>query len=107
MRDGSPQVTPVWVDHDGEHILVNTAEGRVKHRNIVRDSRVALEVMDIENPYSWFQVRGKVVEVTRKGADAHINKMSRKYTGRETYVPVASGEKRIIVRIKPKHITVR
>src|SRR3990172_1956864 len=76
MKDGSPQVTPVWVDHDGEHILVNTAEGRVKVRNVQRDPRVALSIMSAENAYQMSTVRGRVVEMTRQGADEHIDKLA-------------------------------
>ena len=78
MKDGSPQVTPVWIDCDETHILVNTAEGRQKPLNLARDNRVALSILDQENPYIYIQIRGKVVEVTREGAWEHINKMARK-----------------------------
>ena len=74
--DGSPQVTPVWVDYDGKYVIVNTAEGRVKDRNLKRDGRVAIAIMDPDNPYRYLGVEGKVAEVTKNGADAHIDKMA-------------------------------
>ena len=72
MPDGSPQVTPVWVDYDGEHVLVDTAEGRQKPRNLRRDPRVALSVVDQGNAYAWVAIRGRVVELTHENADEHI-----------------------------------
>jgi PPOX class probable F420-dependent enzyme len=102
MKDGSPQVTPVWVDHDGTHVLINTAEGRQKPRNLARDARVALSVVDHDSPYKYVQIRGRVVEVTREGAWEHICKLCEKYTGTPNY-PVREGETRIIVKIEPLH----
>jgi PPOX class probable F420-dependent enzyme len=107
MKDGSPQVTPLWVDHDGSHILVNTAEGRQKPRNLARDARVALSITDHANPYRYIQVRGRVVEITREGAWEHINKLARKYMGRDAQYPERSGEVRIILKIEPEHVTGR
>ncbi|MCH8327194.1 MAG: PPOX class F420-dependent oxidoreductase [Candidatus Marinimicrobia bacterium] len=75
MADGSPQVTAVWVDYDGKHILVNTAEGRQKPRNLRRDPRVALSIANQENAYAWAAIRGRVVELTPEGADEHIDKL--------------------------------
>jgi PPOX class probable F420-dependent enzyme len=106
MKDGSPQVTPLWVDCDDQHILVNTAEGRQKPLNLARDPRVALSIVDRENPYTYVQVRGRVVEITREGAFEHICKLSEKYTGSANY-PQRDGETRIIVRIQPEHIQTR
>ena len=106
MKDGSPQVTPLWVDHDGTHVLVNTAEGRQKPRNLARDNRVALSITDAANPYVYVQIRGKVVEVTREGAFEHICKLSEKYTGSAAY-PRREGEVRVLVRIEPEHISGR
>src|SRR5262245_12640102 len=74
MPDGSPQVTPVWIDFDGEHLLVNTAEGRQKDKNLQREPRVSLLMVDPDNPYRYLEVRGRVVERTHNGADDHINK---------------------------------
>jgi PPOX class probable F420-dependent enzyme len=107
MRDGSPQVTPVWVDCDETHILINTAEGRTKPLNLARDPRVALSIVDRDNEYSYIQVRGRVVEITREGAWEHINKLARKYRGPETKYPERPGEVRVIIRIEPEHIDSR
>jgi PPOX class probable F420-dependent enzyme len=102
MPDGSPQITTVWVDYDGTHVLVNTAEGRQKPRNINRDPRVALEVLAIDDPYDLIRIRGRVVEVTREGAWEHINKLSHKYRGSD--YPKREGERRIIFKIEPEHV---
>ena len=103
MKDGSPQVTPVWVDHDGTHVLINTAEGRQKPLNLQRDPRVAISIVDRNNPFRYVQLRGRVVEITREGAWDHIVKLSEKYTGRASY-PQREGEVRIIVKVLPEHI---
>src|SRR5918911_386313 len=76
--DGSPQVTPVWADFDGTNIIVNTARGRVKHRNLQREPRVALAILDPENPYRYVGIQGRVTEMTEAGADEHIDKMAKK-----------------------------
>jgi PPOX class probable F420-dependent enzyme len=107
MKDGSPQVTPVWVDHDGAHILINTAEARQKTRNLARDPRVAVSIADSANPFRTMQVRGHVVEVTRDGAWEHINKLARKYMGRDAQYPERPGEVRIILKIEPEHVSGR
>lgn len=101
MPDGSPQVTPVWFDTDGEYILINTNEGRVKDRNMKARTKVAMTIQDPNDDYRYLGVRGEVVGYTTKGADEHINKLSLKYdnepwTYRET-------QRRIIFRIKPTH----
>ncbi len=107
MKDGSPQVTPVWVDCDDDYILINTAEGRQKPRNIERDPRIALSIHDQENMYRYMQVRGRVVEVTREDAYDHINKLSHKYRGEDADYPKRPGEVRIIIKIAPEHISGR
>lgn len=104
MPDGSPHVSPVWVDHDGAHVLVNTAEGRVKLRNVRRDPRVAISVANQQNPYQMVAIQGRVVEITREGADAHIDKMAKKYLGQDTYPYRRPGEQRVILKIAPEHI---
>lgn len=106
MPDGSPQVTPVWVDLDGDTILINTAEGRVKTRNLDRDPRVALSIADQQNPYRYIQVRGRVVERTHEGADAHIDKLAKKYLGQDRYPFRRPGEQRVIFRIQPEHVQI-
>jgi PPOX class probable F420-dependent enzyme len=103
-EDGSPQVTPVWVDYDGTHVLVNTARGRVKAKNLERNPRVALAISDPENPYRYVGIQGRVVEMTENGSDAHIDKMAKKYMGKDTYPFRAPGEKRVIVKIAPEKV---
>ncbi len=104
MPDGSPQVTPVWVDYDGAHVLVNTAEGRQKPRNLRREPRVALSVVDQDNAYTWVAIRGRVVELTHENADEHIDRLSKKYLGRDSYPARKAGEQRVIVKIEPEHV---
>lgn len=99
--DGSPQVTPVWVDFDGTHVVINTAKGRVKAKNLAREPRVALSVFDPDNPYRYIAIQGHVVEMTEAGGDAHIDKMAKKYLGKDTYPGRAPGEVRIVVKIAP------
>jgi PPOX class probable F420-dependent enzyme len=103
MPDGSPQVTPVWLDFDGEYIRVNSAKGRVKDKNMRRDPRVALSMTDPENSYRHLSIRGKVVDITEKGADAHIDALAKKYLGLDTYPYHQPGEVRVIYRIQPLH----
>ena len=84
MKNGSPHVTPVWVDHEGrDNILVNTAFGRIKQINTKRNERVALAVADASNQYEKVLIRGTVIEQTEQGADAHIDKLAKKYTGKD------------------------
>ena len=105
MPDGSPQVTPVWIDYDGKHILVNSAQGRQKDLNMRRDPRVAISISDPENPYRHIEVRGEVVEITTQGADEHIDKMCFKYTGNPSYPNRAPGEVRVLYKIEPRAIS--
>jgi PPOX class probable F420-dependent enzyme len=102
--DGSPQVTPVWIDFDGTHLLVNTAKGRVKARNFEREPRVALSIADPDNPYRYLGVQGRVVEMTETGGDAHIDKMAKKYLGKDSYPGRTPGEVRMIVKISPEKV---
>jgi PPOX class probable F420-dependent enzyme len=102
--DGRPQVTPVWVDFDGRHIRVNTARGRVKDKNFQKSPQVALVIMDPDNPYRYVQIRGKVVEMTEQGADAHIDALSKKYTGQDRYPGRKPGEVRVTVKIAPESV---
>jgi len=105
MPDGSPQVTPVWVDFDGSHVLVNTARGRQKDRNLRRNPAVALAISDPENPYRYLEVRGRVAEITEEGASEHIDKLAQKYLGVERYPKRTPGEIRVLYRIAPQHVT--
>jgi PPOX class probable F420-dependent enzyme len=99
--DGSPQLTPTWVDTDGENVIINTAIGRIKMKNVERDPRVALSVFDHENPYHRVSIKGKVIkQVKGKKADDHIDKLAIKYTGAKFRRQEAS-EKRVILVIKP------
>ena len=102
MPDGKPQVTPVWIDFDGKHLLVNSAKGRVKDRNMRRDPRVSLALIDPDNPYRHVAVQGRVVEVTEAGADQHIDKMAKKYLGQDKYPFRQPGEVRVIYKIEPE-----
>jgi PPOX class probable F420-dependent enzyme len=104
MADGSPQVTPVWVDLDGNTVIVNTARGRLKDRNMKRDPRVALAVSDPANPYRYVQVRGRVSDITENGGDAHIDKMAKKYLNQDSYPYRQPGEVRVVYRITPEHV---
>lgn len=104
MDDCSPQVTPVWVDYDNGNILINTAEGRTKLRNVTKNPRVAVSVTDSTNPYTMVSVRGRIAEQTNRGADEHIDKMAKKYLGADKYPFRAPGEKRILLKIKPESV---
>ncbi len=104
MNDGSPHVAPIWVDLDGDIILINTAVGRVKEKNIRRDNRIALSVYDQEDPYNMVSVRGKVIELITEGADEHIDKLAKKYFGVDKYPFRSPDEQRIILKIQPEKI---
>jgi PPOX class probable F420-dependent enzyme len=101
MADGTPQVTPVWIDTDGEHVLFNTAKGRVKHRNLVRNPKVAISVVDRNDPYRLVVLRG-TVEFVEEGADAHIDKLAKKYLDADTYPWRKDSEQRVIVKVTPE-----
>ncbi len=100
--DGVPQSTPVWVDYDGAHVRFNTARGRVKDKNLQRNPKVAFSILDPENPYRYLQVRGRVVEMTEQGAEAHIDALAKKYLGQDRYPFRRPGEVRVIVKIVPE-----
>ncbi|MCX9191005.1 PPOX class F420-dependent oxidoreductase [Carbonactinospora thermoautotrophica] len=100
MPDGTPQVTPVWIDTDGEAVLFNTAKGRVKHRNLTRNPNVAVSLTDDANPYKMLAIRGRA-ELIEEGADEHIDTLAKKYLGVDTYPYRQPGEERVIVRITP------
>jgi PPOX class probable F420-dependent enzyme len=99
MPNGSPQVTPVWFNTDGTHILINTAKGRVKDRNMRARPDVALTIMALDDPYRYLQVRGQVVEITEEGAEEHIHQLSNKYMGKSFDIP--AGQIRVIYKIRP------
>ena len=101
--DGSPQVTPVWVDWDGEYVLVNTLRSRAKSRQIERDPRVELAVFSSENPYQHVRIAGRA-ELVEAGAEEHIDKLAQKYVGEDSYPWRAPGDRRVIVRIQPERV---
>jgi PPOX class probable F420-dependent enzyme len=105
MPDGRPQVTPVWVDVEGDLVIINSAKGRQKDRNLRRDPRVSLAVIDPDNPYRYLELRGRVVEITEQGAAAHIDKMAKKYLGVDSYPYKNPNEIRVIYKIQPDHAT--
>ncbi len=105
MEDGSPQISPVWVDTDGEHVLINTEEGRVKTNNIRRDPRVAIGIYDAANPYTRvLNVRGTVVDITSENARDHIDALSEKYNGVRPYARHNADRNRLIMKIRPDRI---
>jgi PPOX class probable F420-dependent enzyme len=104
MKDGSPQVTPVWCEFDGKHVVINSAKGRTKDLNMRRNPVVALSIQDPDNPYRHLSLQGKVVEITEKGADANIDKLSKKYLGKDVYPNRRPAEVRVIYRILPEKI---
>jgi len=105
MKDGSPQVTPVWYDFDGTHIRINTAKGRLKDKNMRRDKQVALSIQDPDNPYRYLAIRGDIDEITENGADAHIDSLAKKYLGKDRYPFRAPGEVRVIYKIRPQKVS--
>ena len=106
MKDGSPQLSPVWANFDSGFILVNTAEGRIKHKNILRDPRVAVSVTSNDNPLDMTTIRGTVVEIISDLEYHHADKLTQQYMGRQHYPFKRDGEKRIILKIKPGKVFV-
>ena len=104
MKDGSPQASVVWIDTDGKHVIFNTADGRIKTNNLRRDGRVAVAVVNAENPYEQALIRGRVVEMTHEGADAHIDAMAKKYLDTDSYPGRNPAEVRVIVKIAPDRV---
>lgn len=105
MPDGRPQVTPVWCDYDGTYVIVNSAKGRQKDKNMRRDKRVSLAIMDPDNSYRYLEIRGQVEEITEQGAFEHINKMAKKYLGLDKYPNMRPGEVRVLYKIRPERTT--
>ena len=106
MSDGSPQVTPVWGNFADSYILINTAEGRIKHKNILRDPRVAISVVDVKNPLDMTSIRGEVVEILPDYEYKHADFLTKQYMGKEKYPFKQLDEKRITLKIEPKKIFV-
>ena len=105
--DGSPQITPLWVDLDGDDVVFNTAQGRKKARNLERDARVAVTVIDPDDQYNVVAFQGTVTDVTTDGADAHIDALAKKYLGVDTYPMRREGEVRIRVTVRTDHIAMQ
>jgi PPOX class probable F420-dependent enzyme len=104
MKDGRPQVSPVWIDIEDNNniILINTAQGRIKHKNVSKDPRVSLSLIDRNNPYSMVSIQGTVIEQTTIGADQHIDKLAKKYLNIDRYPSHSPSIKRVICKIKPE-----
>ncbi len=105
MPSGQPQVTPVWCDFADGQVLVNTARGRQKDKNMRRDPRVTLTLIDPDNPYRYLEIRGRVVGDSEQGADAHIDRMAKKYLGKDKYPFRGPGEVRVLYRIEPEQVS--
>jgi len=103
MPDGSPQVAPVWVEREGDKIVINATTKRQRYRNLRRDPRVSLCVFDLDKIYTNVMIRGKATEITREGAEEDIDRLSMKYTGRK-YPDHSPERPRVIIRITPEHI---
>ncbi|MFQ5828660.1 MAG: PPOX class F420-dependent oxidoreductase [Candidatus Methylomirabilia bacterium] len=102
--DGIPQVTPVWVDFDGTHVRFNTARGRLKDRNLAQNPKVAVAIMDPDNPYRYVQITGRVAAVGEEGADQHIDALAKKYLGQDRYPYRRRGEVRVTYKILPERV---
>ena len=105
MPDGSPQVTPVWIMREGDLLVINSARGRLKDRNLRRDGRIAIEIMDPENTGRYLTVRGTVIEITEADGDAIIDALSLKYTGNPSYKWRSPSEIRVTYRIRPERVS--
>lgn len=105
MADGSPQLTPLWFNTDGEYILINSAKGRVKDKNMRARPQVAILISDPKDPYRYIQIRGRVIEITEEGADEHINRLNMKYHNGEQWKP-RPGQVRVIYKIRPEKVFV-
>lgn len=104
MRDGSPQVTPVWFNTDGDYILINSVTGRLKDRNMRARPRMALCIADPQDPYRYLQVRGKIVEITTEGAEEHIDILNLKYHGNPNYAGHSPKYPRVIYKVEPERV---
>jgi PPOX class probable F420-dependent enzyme len=105
MKDGYPQITPTWIDIEDSNILINTAMGRIKQKNVSRNPKLSLAIIDQNDPYDMVTVRGKVMEqITGDAADEHIDKLAKKYLGKDKYPNIMPGEKRVILKVKPEKV---
>ena len=105
MPDGSPQVTPVWFDYDGECLRINSAKGRIKDKNMRANKRVAVSIQDPDNAYRYLALRGNVEEITEEGADTHIDSLAKKYLDKDKYPFRGPGEVRVIYKIRPEKVS--
>ena len=103
MADGSPQISPVWIEHDNDTLLVNTVPGRVKQKNVTRDPRVAISMVQEKNPYRHLFIRGRVIEQTKQGALNQIDRLARKYLGKDY---PWHDRNRIILKIRPEQVKI-
>src|SRR5438874_13621148 len=101
MPDGRPQVTPVWCDLEADYVVFNSAKGRQKDKNVRRDPRVAISIVDPDNPYRYLEIRGRVVEITEQGADTHIDKLAKKYLGVDKYPYPKRAKSECSIRFNP------
>ena len=106
MKDGSPQLSPVWANLEDDHIMINTAEGRIKHKNVLRDPRVAVSVVSHDNSTDMTSIRGTVVELIPDYDYSHVDKLAKKYMGLDRYPYRKEGEKRVVLKIKPDSVYV-
>ena len=104
MKNGTPQVTPIWFSFDGENILLNSAKGRIKDRNMRARPHVALSILDPENPYRYLQIIGTITDVTEQGGDAHIDALAKKYLGKDSYPWKQPNEVRVIYKVRPDKV---
>jgi len=104
MKDGSPHVTQTWVDHEGDTVLINTFEGSQKHKNAVRNPKIALDVCDPTSPYNMAVIRGLVKEITFDGAEEHVDRMAKKYLGQDKYQMRRPGVRRVLIKIEATHV---
>src|SRR5215475_11988988 len=104
MHDGSPQVTPIWIDYKAGRVVFNTDRGRVKARNLKEGSKVALSIQDPDNAYRYVQIRGQIAKLTEEGAGSHIDALAKKYMGVDTYPFHQPGEKRVIYEVEPTSV---
>ena len=106
MDDGSPQVTPIWFNTDGDDILINSAQGRVKDRNMRARPQIAIAIVDPKNPYRYMQIRGRVVEMNTENGWAHIDALAKKYTGSDHFTPNSDDEIRVVYRVRLERVHV-
>lgn len=104
MKDGTAQVTPIWFSYDGTHIVLNSAKGRVKDRNMRARPGVALSILDPDNAYRYIQIMGTITEITEHGGDAHIDALTKKYLGQDSYPYRQAGEVRVIYKVTPNKV---